>query len=178
MWTGRCGARQDRLYVKQFEEDTNLRCTLLVDVSNSMRYGNGALNKFEYACTIAASLAYLILRQSDAASCVAFDRTIRRQVPFRTKRTHLNSIIEALSVSEPEDKTELASVLRGVAESFPRRGLMVLISDLLVDPQPTLKGLRLLRPARTRCHCVSRFGRRRSRFSFQWLDAFRRAGVS
>ena len=59
-------ARQDRLYVKQYEEDTNLRCTLLVDVSNSMDYGNGPLNKYEYACTLAASLAYLVLKQHDA----------------------------------------------------------------------------------------------------------------
>src|SRR3972149_446999 len=65
-------ARQERYYVKQFEEDTNLRCLLLVDVSRSMQYGSGALNKYEYACTIAASLAYLMLRQQDAVGCMAF----------------------------------------------------------------------------------------------------------
>jgi uncharacterized protein (DUF58 family) len=138
-------ARQDRLYVKQFEEDTNLRCTLLVDVSNSMRYGRGPLNKFEYGCTIAASLAYLVLKQHDAISCVAFDQTIRRSVPSRTRHTHLSAIVEALSACDPADKTELYSVLRGVAETFPRRGLMVLISDLLADQAATLRGLRLLR---------------------------------
>ena len=66
-------AKQDRYYVKQFEEDTNLRCALLCDVSASMRYGRGAMNKYEYACTIAVSLAYLLLRQQDAVGCVAFD---------------------------------------------------------------------------------------------------------
>ena len=70
-------AKQDRYYVKQFEEDTNLRCTLLVDVSGSMRYGSGAMNKYEYGCTIAACLAYLLLRQQDAVGCVAFDEAIR-----------------------------------------------------------------------------------------------------
>ncbi|MCP4192100.1 MAG: DUF58 domain-containing protein [Planctomycetaceae bacterium] len=138
-------ARQDRLYVKQFEEDTNLRCNLLVDVSNSMNYGNGALNKYEYACTVAASLAYLVLKQNDAIGCMSFDQSLRRTVPYRTRHTHLLSVVEALSVSEPKDKTEIYSILRGVAENAPRRGMMVLISDLLADQESTLKGLRLLR---------------------------------
>jgi uncharacterized protein (DUF58 family) len=138
-------ARQDRLYVKQYEEDTNLRCTLLVDVSNSMQYGRGPLNKYEYGCTIAASLAYLVLKQNDAISAVAFDQEIRRTVPFRTRRTHLIALVDALATSEPAEKTELYSVLRGVTETFPRRGMMVLISDLLADSAATLRGLRLLR---------------------------------
>ena len=86
-------AKQDRYYVKQYEEDTNLRCTLLVDVSGSMQYGRGPLNKYEYGCTIAASLAYLLLRQQDAVGCVAFDDAMRATVPLRTKRNHLNSIV-------------------------------------------------------------------------------------
>ncbi len=138
-------ARQDRLYVKQFEEDTNLRCTLLVDVSKSMQYGRGPLNKYEYGCTIAASLAYLVLKQNDAIGCVAFDQQIRRSVPSRTRRTHLTSIVETLAANEPAEKTEIYSVLRGVAENYPRRGMIVLISDLLADPTGTLRGLRLLR---------------------------------
>ncbi len=138
-------ARQDRLYVKQFEEDTNLRCTLLVDVSASMSYGNGALNKYEYAATIAASLTYLVLKQQDAVGCVAFDERVRAKVPARTKRNHLLSVIDALAVTEPRDKTEMYSIFHNVAESYPRRGMMVVISDLLADPQATLRGLRLLR---------------------------------
>jgi uncharacterized protein (DUF58 family) len=138
-------ARQDRLYVKQYEADTNLRCTLLVDVSNSMRYGNGPLNKYEYACTIAASLAYLVLRQSDAVACVSFDQKLRRSVPFRNHRAHLNAIVDTLAVSDPADKTDLQDVMRRVAETYPRRGLVVLISDLLGDEQQTRRGLQLLR---------------------------------
>ncbi|MGD9723400.1 MAG: DUF58 domain-containing protein [Pirellulales bacterium] len=138
-------AKQDRFYVKQFEEDTNLRATLLVDVSGSMRYGSGAMNKYEYGCTIAASLAYLLLRQQDAIGCLAFDSAIRAKVPQRTKRSHLNAIVQALAASEPAEKTELRSILLGAAEAYPRRGLMVLISDLLVEREGLLKGLRLLR---------------------------------
>jgi uncharacterized protein (DUF58 family) len=138
-------ARQDRLTVKQFEEDTNLRCTLMVDVSSSMAYGKGAMNKYEIACTIAASMAYLILNQQDAVGCVSFDEKIRRTVPTRTKRTHLNSIIESLNVQDPSDKTDMSALLRRVAETYPRRGVMVLISDLLTDRESLFKGLRLLR---------------------------------
>jgi uncharacterized protein (DUF58 family) len=138
-------ARQDRYYVKQFEEETNMRVTLLVDVSNSMRYGSAAMNKYEYACTAAVSLAYLILRQQDAVGCVAFDEHVRQAVPARSKRTHLNSIIQTLDVTEPSNKTELFSILRGVAENYPRRGMMILFSDLLVERPPLLRGLRLLR---------------------------------
>jgi uncharacterized protein (DUF58 family) len=138
-------ARQDRLYVKQYEEETNLRCTMIVDVSASMAYGNGPLNKYEYACTLASSLAYLILQQHDAVGCVAFDEKVRTTIPPRSQQNHLQSIIESLNVSQPRDKTSTYGVFREVTETFPRRGLMVLVSDLLTDPSDTLRGLRLLR---------------------------------
>ncbi len=138
-------ARQDRVYVKQYEEDTNLRCTLLVDVSNSMAYGNGALNKYEYACTLAASLAYLVLKQNDTVGCVVFDDRIRMTVPVRSKRTHIHSVIESLDANTPRDKTDLYPIFRTVAEGTPRRGMMVVISDLLADTDGTTRGLKLLR---------------------------------
>ena len=138
-------AKQDRYYVKQFEEDTNLRCTLLCDVSGSMRYGSGALNKYEYGCTIAASLAYLLLQQQDAVGCVAFDDSARTTVPLRTKRNHLDSIIRAMDVSRPGNKTDLYQILREVTDNSPRRGMMVLVSDLLVDRPGLFRGLKLLR---------------------------------
>ncbi|MFV1965449.1 MAG: DUF58 domain-containing protein [Pirellulaceae bacterium] len=138
-------ARQDRLYVKQFEEDTNVRCTLLVDVSASMAYGRGATTKYEYACTLAGCLAYLVLKQQDAVGCVAFDEKVRYQVPPRSKRNHLQSVIDALHVNTPREKTDMVAIMRSVAESSPRRGMMVLLSDMLADPESTLRGLRLLR---------------------------------
>ncbi len=138
-------ARQDRLYVKQYEDDTNLRCQLLVDVSASMQYGNQAMNKYDYACSVASSLAYLILKQQDAVGCTAFDKDVRRSVPVRSQRNHLSAINGALQVTTPDDKTEIGRILRGVAESHPRRALMVLVSDLLVDLPDLIKGLKLLR---------------------------------
>lgn len=138
-------ARQDRLYIKQFEEDTNMRVNLLVDVSSSMNYGNGPLNKNEYAATIAASLAYLVLRQQDAVGCLTFDATVRSKLPTVSRRDQLTAIIDSLNTQTPADKTQLDSILRSAAETYPRRGLMILISDLFGDVAATLKGLRVLR---------------------------------
>ena len=138
-------ARQDKLTVKQYEADTNLRCHLIVDVSNSMLYGNGDLNKYECASTIAASLAYLVLKQQDAIGCTAFDDSVRATVPTRSKRNHLQAVIEALHNATPRDKTDTFRILQSVAEAQPRRGMMVLISDLLTDLPELIKGLRLLR---------------------------------
>ena len=138
-------ARQDRLYIKQFEEDTNLRCLLAVDVSNSMRYGGGALSKYEYACTVAATLAYWNLRQQDGVGSVAFDDKIRAKVPVLSKRNHLFAILESLNVNEPADKTDLGPLLSQIAETYPRRGMVIVISDLFSNVEQTLRGLRLLR---------------------------------
>ncbi|MEO2012038.1 MAG: DUF58 domain-containing protein [Pirellulaceae bacterium] len=138
-------ARQDRLYIKQYEEDTNLRCTLLVDISASMSYGSGPLNKYEYGCTAAASLAYLALKQQDAVGAASFDERIRGRVPVRSKRNHLNSIIESFGSQSLTDKTDMHVVLSQAAETFARRGMMVVVSDLLTDVERLLQGLRLLR---------------------------------
>lgn len=138
-------ARQDRLYVKQFEEDTNMRCTLLVDVSGSMQYGSGPLNKYEYAATVATSLAYLLLKQHDSVGCIAFDEVIRARTTQRSTQAHLSKIVQALDASKPRNKTDPGAILREIAETGPRRGMIVLLSDLLGDVESTLRGLRLLR---------------------------------
>ncbi|MEX0613153.1 MAG: DUF58 domain-containing protein [Pirellulales bacterium] len=138
-------AKQDRLYVKQYEEDTNLRCCVLVDVSESMAYGSGPLTKCDYAVTSAAALAYLLLRQQDAVGCAVFDESIRQTIPLRTSTSHLTTIVRALEPREPQAKTRLYDVLARVGETYPRRGMMILISDLLVDVDDVHRGLRLLR---------------------------------
>lgn len=138
-------AKQDRLYVKQFEEETNLRCTMLVDVSASMRYGRGPLNKYEYAATVATSLAYLLLKQHDSVACLAFDETIRARSPLNSTRQHLRAIVKTLDASRPRDKTSVGTILADIAESVSRRGMVIVISDLLGGVDATLRGLRLLR---------------------------------
>ena len=138
-------AKQDRYYVKQFEEDTNLRCTLLCDVSGSMRYGRGRDEQVRIRLHVAVSLAYLLLRQQDAVGCVAFDDAARVTVPLRTKRNHLDSIIQALELAAPRQKTDLYQILRNVAESYSAAGADGVVSDLLVERAGLFRGLRLLR---------------------------------
>ncbi len=138
-------AKQDRFYVKQFEDDTNMPVTMLVDVSGSMQYGSGPLSKYDYGCTAAASLAYLLLQQQDMVGCVTFDQNVRFQVPARSKKNHLEAITRALVTGDPSDKTDFYPILRKVAEEIPRRGMMILISDLFADTEGLLRGLKLLR---------------------------------
>ena len=138
-------AKQDRLYVKQYEEDSNLRAAMLVDVSSSMRYGSGAMTKRDYAATIAVSLSYLLLSQQDATGCLTFDELVRDAVPQRTQRNHLDAIIQTLDTNRPQKKTDINQILRYALDAYPRRGMMVLISDLLVDADSLIDGLQMLR---------------------------------
>ena len=138
-------SKTDKVYVKLYEEDTNLRTTLIVDLSESMRFGSKETTKYDYGCTIAATLAYLLLRQQDSVGLVAFDEAIRTRVPPHSKRTHLNDILAALEAEEPQQKTDMFEVLRHVAEEQGRRGMIVLVSDLLVPRPGLFKGLKMLR---------------------------------
>lgn len=137
--------KQDRLYVKRYEEDTNLRCTLVLDGSASMNFGSADMTKHDYAATAAAAFAYLLLKQGDSVGCVVFDEQIRSEVPLRTQRNHLTRIARALEAVEPRDKTNIDKVLEHVAKANPRRGMIVVISDLLCDADQLLSGLATLR---------------------------------
>jgi uncharacterized protein (DUF58 family) len=143
--------RQDRLYVKEFEEETNLRLALVVDGSASMDYRSGPLSKYDYAATLAASLAWLALSHGDAAGCAVFDDRVRASVPARTKRSQLTSVVEVLEAGHTAGSptaaraTAFQPVLRSLAETLPRRGLVVVISDLLGDSEGLYAGLQLLR---------------------------------
>ncbi len=134
-------ARQDRYYVKQYEEDTNFRGSLLVDRSASMAYGKGPLTKYDYAATAACVIAYLLLRQNDAVGCRVFDDQVRSEAPLRSNRTHISTIAEALRGEPAGKKTDLGAVLAGAAGSIPRRGLVVLVSDLMGDLDALRRGL-------------------------------------
>lgn len=139
--------KQDRFFVKQFEDETNLNAVLLVDGSRSMRYAGGPkkMTKFDYAATLAVSIGYQLLQQQDAVGSICFDSTIRQIVPQRTSRNHLNSIIQALESIEPQEKTSMGDVLSRAAELYPRRGMVCLFSDLFVPREEFWKGLKLLR---------------------------------
>jgi uncharacterized protein (DUF58 family) len=120
---------------------------LLVDASASMSYGRGALNKFDYAATIAACLAYLSLRQQDSVGLTLFDNEVRTKLPWRSSRSHLNTIYRSLQQSKPADKTDLAKVFLEINDSYPKRSLMVIASDFLGSEKESLQGLAALRSA-------------------------------
>jgi len=137
-------ARQDRLHIKQYEEETNLRLTLLVDRSASMAYGEGELNKFDYSASIAACLGYLALRQKDATGLYTFDTDVRGTVPAKSNQQQLPRILSMLDSVGADGRTDLTRVAKQVAQGIPRRGLVIIISDLLgVDN--LMDGLRVLR---------------------------------
>jgi len=135
----------DRYMIKEYEDETNLRAYLLVDGSASMNYASDGITKFDYACTLTASLAYLILKQQDAAGVVTFSNKIDSFIPPRSKRDYLSQIIHALENHGPAGQTNVAKILEELAGQIRRRGLIVLISDLLDEPELIIKGLRQFR---------------------------------
>jgi len=138
-------AKTDRYYIKEFEEETNLRCHILLDVSGSMGYAGREVSKFRYGCYLAAALAYLMLHQQDAVGLVTFDTKIRRYIPARARPNHLRVLLEELERTEPGGETELAGVFHGLAERIKRRGLVVVISDFFYDLPDLLGALQHFR---------------------------------
>jgi uncharacterized protein (DUF58 family) len=137
-------ARTDHYYIKRFEEETNLRCHLLLDHSASMAYGTGALTKWDYSCFLATCLAYLMVRQQDAVGLALFGATPGLFVPPRCRRSHLRQLMTAMVRGAPSGKTDVAASLRATVRKLKRRGLVVVISDLIDEPEETLKAIRLL----------------------------------
>jgi uncharacterized protein (DUF58 family) len=135
----------DRYFIKEYEDETNLRAYLLLDASASMDYASDGITKFDYGCTLSASLAYLILKQQDAAGIVTFSNRIEAFIPPRAKRDYLTQILHALESRGPAGETNVGKILEDIAGQLKRRGLVILMSDLLDDPEQILKGLRLFR---------------------------------
>jgi len=126
--------RSDRYYLKKFEDETNLRCYFLVDLSRSMSFNSEALGnktKADYAVTVAASLAYFLSKQGDATGLLSFDAAIRDYLPARNRPGHIHQLILTLDKPPSGQETNLGDPLRRIAELVRKRGLMVLISDLL-----------------------------------------------
>lgn len=136
-------ARSDRYYVKKFEEETNLDCHLMLDVSGSMGYGgHHGMTKFEYGACLAASLAYLMNRQRDAVGLTAFDENIVSMLPASSRPGHLRGLLVTLDRLVTAHETNVSKPLHQLAESFTKRGMVVLISDLLDDPAAVIRGLK------------------------------------
>jgi uncharacterized protein (DUF58 family) len=138
--------RSDRFYVKQYEDETNLRCVIAIDKSASMAYASeGHIQKFQYASYLGAALSYLILQQRDAAGLALYNVEVDTYLPPRSKRSYAQELIKTLENAVPEKETTTSAALHKLAERLTRRGLVVIISDLFDDPSSVLQALRHFR---------------------------------
>ncbi|GIW82933.1 MAG: hypothetical protein KatS3mg105_4740 [Gemmatales bacterium] len=127
--------RTERYFLKQYEEETNLICWLLLDISESMRYGSTEVSKYDYACMASAALAHLVLQQQDSVGLVTFDDQVRRLIKPSSQPSHLKEIVQVMNQGAERQKTKLAGILHELAERFNRRGLVMVFSDLFDDSE-------------------------------------------
>jgi uncharacterized protein (DUF58 family) len=140
--------KADRFFVKEYEAETNLRTHVLLDCSGSMAYpehsGTDRMTKWDYAATVAASLAHLLIYQQDGVGLTLFDTQLRRQVPVSASRVSLHTLAAAIEAHAPKGQTD-AKLFHHLSGHIPRRGMVVILSDLLADPDDIIHGLERLR---------------------------------
>ena len=139
-------ARTNRYYVKEFEEETNLRCNIVLDKSGSMAYtSKGNIPKFEYAIYLAAAIAYMLINQRDATGLALYDTEIETYLPPKSKASYIHEILRTLARTETSNETGTAKALDGLAERIKRRGLVVIMSDFFDEPESILNAIRHFR---------------------------------
>jgi uncharacterized protein (DUF58 family) len=138
-------ARTNKYYVKLFQDETNLRATILLDCSRSMTFRSGELSKLDYGSYLAAALTYLMLHQNDAVGLVLFDHQVRDYLPPRARPTQFRRVLDLLDQARPGGETAIGPVLHQIAERTRRRGLIIVLSDLLDDPADVIAGLQHFR---------------------------------
>ena len=141
-------ARTDHYYIKRYEEQTNVRCHILLDRSASMAFGTQGITKWDYACFLSSCLAYLMLKQQDSVGMSLMGMRPGLLVPPRCRGSHLRQLMRVMIQNPPTGRTDLATSIRSIVRSLKRRSLVVVISDLIDDPEQTLKALRLIRSHR------------------------------
>ena len=138
-------ARSDKFYIKQYEDETNVRSYVLLDSSASMGFGSGGMTKIEYAKTLASALAYFITRQRDAVGLITFDEKVNEYIPALCRQPHLIRILRTLAGLKAGAKTDIVKPLSDLAMNLNRKSMVILISDLLEDEEQTIKTLQRLR---------------------------------
>ena len=138
-------ARSDRVFIKQFEAETNLNCYVLLDTSGSMDFTTNSQTRLDYGASLAGALALLMLRQGDHVGLVTFDNAVRHFIPPRGKAGHFGAIIEALERVKPGKDTNISSVLHEIAERVRRRSMVIVISDFFDNVDRILRGLQHFR---------------------------------
>jgi uncharacterized protein (DUF58 family) len=137
--------KTNRFYIKQFEEETNLKSYLLLDASGSMGYSSHLITKLEYASYLAAALTYLMIEQRDAVGLLTFDEKIRKYLPPRSIKSYLPQILHELEKIKCSEITDVASTFHEMAERIHRRGLVIILSDLYDEPENVISGLKHFR---------------------------------
>jgi uncharacterized protein (DUF58 family) len=165
--------RTGRFYLKQYEEETNLVLWILLDTSESMRYGSGPVTKYDYACMTAAALAYLTLHQSDSVGLVTFDSQVRSFLRPSSQASHLKEIVHVMNRGCGDQKTSLAPIFHDLAERISRRAILVLLSDLFDEPATILAGLKHLRYKRHEVAVMNVLDAAETDFPFQEATLFR-----
>jgi len=166
-------SRTDKLHIKQFHNETNMRCTILLDGSRSMGYQTGKVSKLSYGCYLTAALALLMLRQNDLAGLLTFDTGLREYLGARGTRKHLARILRSLEHLVPAAETDVAAICHDTARKLKRRGMVILVSDLLGDAESILKGLQHLRSKRHDVIVFHVLDRSEREFPFRRLTLFR-----
>lgn len=131
----RAYGRSDRFYIKEFEADTNLRCCLVLDTSGSMEFASDSVTKIEYARKIAGTLSYLAAQQGDAVGLYCVANGVVQNIPPRRNPAHLLHVFDVLEQTKPRGQTQLVPVLHELAETIGQRALIVIVSDLFVEPE-------------------------------------------
>jgi uncharacterized protein (DUF58 family) len=138
--------RTDKYYIKQFEEETNLRSMIAVDSSASMKFASkGQISKFEYGSYLAAALGYMLIKQRDAVGLALYDTEIRTFLPPRSKQSYIHEILKSLDSTVPANETGTAGALDRIAERIERRGLVIIISDFFDEPESVINALKHFR---------------------------------
>jgi uncharacterized protein (DUF58 family) len=138
-------ARSDKFYIKQYEDETNVRVVILLDVSASMDYSSGSVSKLNYGITLASALAYFIMRQRDAVGLITFDDEVQEYIPAKCRQPHLMRILRTLAHVQSGNKTNAVKPLSDLAASLHKKSMVILISDLLDDEERVINTLRNLR---------------------------------
>ena len=164
--------KTDRLYVKRYEEETNLRAHIILDTSKSMLYSSAEVSKLSYANSLAASLSYLMINQQDAVGIAKFSDRIDTFIPPKARPSHLNLILSQLDDKDSGNDTQIGMVLHELADRIKKRGMVILISDLLDNPENIMKGLKHFRHQNQEVIVFHIQDRKESEFDFDTRTKF------
>jgi uncharacterized protein (DUF58 family) len=166
-------ARTDRPYIKEYDEETNLRCVLLLDASGSMRYGAKTGTKFDYAAKLAAALGYLMLGQTESVGLAVLNESEQHWLPPHAGTQQLSRIVDVLERATPQGASDIGASMRAIADRLERRALVIVLSDLFTPSKSIRQGLARLRHDRHEVIAMRILNRNELEFPFRRFARFR-----